>query len=80
MNYIITEGKLGNVLLKFLEDKDVVEVAKIHDGEVHIWLKHFIPLNEAYELGNQIKTMFGYHGQIYRPSHTKGFYLQHGRF
>lgn len=80
MKYIITEGKLENVLLKFLKEKDFIEVAKIHDGEVHIWLKHFIPLNEAYELGNQVKAMFGYHGQIYRPLHTKGLYLAYGKF
>ena len=80
MKYIITEGKLEKVLLKFLEDKDVVEVARIHDGEVLIWLKHSIPLNDVYDLANQIKTMFDYHGEVYRPSHTKGLYLTHGRF
>jgi hypothetical protein len=80
MKYTITEGKLENVLLKFLEEKDFIEVARIHDGRVLIWLKHSIPLNEVHELANQIKTMFDYHGEVYRPSHTKGLYLSHGIF
>jgi hypothetical protein len=71
MKYIITEGKLENVLLKFLEEKDFINVVKIHDGKIYILLKHSIPSNESENLANQIQTMFDYHGEIYRPSVTE---------
>ena len=71
MKYIISESKLEKLVLKFLEQKDFVDDAQIEDGKVIIYLKPPIPhFDEIKELSDLIKTMFNYHGEIYKPSRT----------
>jgi ribosomal protein S8 len=75
MKYIISESKLEKLVLKFLEEKRFVDDAKIEDGEVIIYLKYPIPnSDEIRELADLIKTMFNYHGQIYKPSNPRWTY------
>jgi hypothetical protein len=80
MKYIISEGKLEKVLMKFLKEKDFVEDVIFQDDEVHIWLKYRIPPKESENLAHQIVTMFNYHGEIYKPSITQGYYIPIARF
>jgi hypothetical protein len=75
MKYIITEDRLGKVVLKFLEMKDFVDDVQIEDGKVIIYLKRPIPsYDEISELVRLIKTMFDYHGEIYKPSNPRWNY------
>jgi ribosomal protein S8 len=75
MKYIISESKLEKLVLKFLEEKSFVDDAQIEDGEVIIYLKYPIPnSDEIRELADVIKTMFNYHGQIYKPSNPRWTY------
>ena len=65
MKYIITEDRLGKLVLRFLEMKDFVDDAQIEDGKVIIYLKRPIHLDDIKDLAGQIKSMFDYHGEIY---------------
>lgn len=65
MKYIITEERLGKLVLKFLEMKDFVDDAQIEDGKVIIYLKRPFHINDVKDLVGQIKSMFDYHGEIY---------------
>jgi len=80
MKYIITEGKLEKVLMKFLKEKDFIENVSFQDYGVHIWLKYAISPKESENLAHQIITMFDYHGEILRPSKTEGHYIGVARF
>ena len=80
MKYIITEGKLEKVLMKFLKEKDFIEYVSFQDDEVHIWLKYAISPKESENLAHQIITMFDYHGEILKPSKTEGYYIGVARF
>lgn len=75
MKYIITEDRLGELVLKFLELKDFVDDAQIENGKVIIYLKRPIHLDEIKDLAGQIKTMFNYHGEVYKPSRTRWNYI-----
>jgi hypothetical protein len=75
MKYIITEDRLGKLVLRFLEEKDFVDDAQIEDGKVIIYLKRSIHLDEIKNLAGIVKSMFDYHGEIYKPSRTKGNYI-----
>jgi hypothetical protein len=75
MRYIISESRLGEIVLRFVKEKDFVDDAHIEDGEVIIYLKQRIPQpDEIRELADQIKSMFDYHGQIYKPSNPRWTY------
>ena len=75
MKYIITEDRLGEIVLRFLDQKDFVDDAKIEDGKVIIYLKRPLPsYDEIKELVGLIKTMFNYHGEIYKPSNPRWNY------
>ena len=65
MKYIITEERLGEIVLRFLEQKDFVDDAKIEDGKVIIYLKRPFYIDNVKDLAGQIKSMFDYHGEIY---------------
>ena len=75
MKYIITESRLGKLVLSFLEQKDFVDDAQIEDEKVIIYLKRPIHLDEIKDLANSIKTTFDYHGEIYKPSRTRWNYI-----
>lgn len=75
MKYIITEDRLGKLVLSFLEENDVVDDAQIEDGRVIIYLKRPIHLDEIKELANSVETMFDYHGEIYKPSRIRWNYI-----
>ena len=75
MKYIIKEDRLGKIVLRFLEQKDFVDDAQIEDGKVIIYLKRPIHLDEIKDLVNSVKTMFDYHGEIYKPSRTRWNYI-----
>lgn len=75
MKCIINEDRLGELVLKFLELKDFVDDAQIEDGKVIIYLKRPIHLDEIKDLAGQIKTMFNYHGEVYKPSRTRWNYI-----
>ena len=75
MKYIITEDRLGKLVLRFLEMKDFVDDAQIEDGKVIIYLKRPIHLDDIKDLADQIKSMFDYHGEIYKPSRTRWNYI-----
>jgi hypothetical protein len=55
MKYIITEERLGKLVLRFLEEKDFVDDAQIEDGKVIIYLKRPIHLDEIKDLANSNK-------------------------
>jgi hypothetical protein len=42
---------------------------------VIIYLKRPIHLDEIKSLANSVKTMFDYHGEIYKPSRTRWNYI-----
>jgi hypothetical protein len=65
MKYIITEERLGKLVLKFLEQIDFVDDAQIEDGKVIIYLKRPFRIDDVKDLAGQIKSMFDYHGEIY---------------
>jgi hypothetical protein len=65
MKYIITEDRLGKLVLKFLEQNNVVDDAQIEDGRVIIYLKRPIHLDDIKSLADSVNTMFDYHGEIY---------------
>jgi hypothetical protein len=75
MKYIITEDRLGKLVLKFLEQNNVVDDAQIEDGRVIIYLKRPIHLDDIKALADSVKTMFNYHGEIYKPSRTRWNYI-----
>ena len=65
MKYIITEERLGKLVLKFLEQIDFIDDAQIEDGKVIIYLKRPFRIDDVKDLAGQIKSMFDYHGEIY---------------
>jgi hypothetical protein len=75
MEYIITEDRLEKLVLRFLEQSDIVDDAQIENGRVIIYLKRPIHLDKIKDLANSIKTMFDYHGDIYKPSRTRWNYV-----
>jgi hypothetical protein len=75
MKIIVTEDRLGKLVLRFLEEKDFIDDAQIEDGKVIIYLKRPFQVDEIKALANSVKTMFDYHGEIYKPSRTKGNYI-----
>ena len=75
MKYIITEDRLGKLVLKFLEQNNVVDDAQIEDGRVMIYLKRPIHLDDIKSLADSVNTMFDYHGEIYKPSRTRWNYI-----
>jgi hypothetical protein len=76
MKYIISESKLEKLVLKFLEQKDFVDNVQIEDGKVIIYLKPPLPhFDEIKALSDLIKTMFNYHGEIYKPSRSQLNYI-----
>jgi hypothetical protein len=75
MRYIITEDRLGKLVLKFLEQNNVVDDAQIEDGRVIIYLKRPIHLDDIKSLADSVNTMFDYHGEIYKPSRTRWNYI-----
>lgn len=75
MKYIISESRLENLVLRFLEQESFVDDAKIEDGQVIIYLKNPAPnSDEIRDLAHTIKTMFNYHGEIYKPSRPRWTY------
>jgi hypothetical protein len=75
MRYIITEDRLEKLVLRFLEQKDIVDDAQIEDGKVIIYLKRPVHIDKIKELADSVKTMFDYHGEIYKPSRTRWNYI-----
>ena len=75
MKYIITEDRLGKLVLSFLEENDVVDDAQIEDGRVIIYLKRPIHLDDIKSLADSVNTMFDYHGEIYIPSRARWNYI-----
>jgi hypothetical protein len=66
---------LGKLVLKFLEQNNVVDDAQIEDGRVIIYLKRPIHLDEIKALADSVETMFDYHGEIYKPSRIRWNYV-----
>ena len=75
MKYIITEDRLGKLVLRFLEQNAIVDDAQIEDGRVIIYLKRPIHLDDIKSLADSVNTMFDYHGEIYKPSRTRWNYI-----